>query len=312
MTSFPPNSSFSKILPGLQLAVDSTSLGAFKVCPKYYYYTIIHGFVSRKTSIDLLFGLLYHASLEWYDHKRTEGMDHEEAVRSTTRRMLELTWDKKLNKPLEMEDANKSRVNLLRTVIWYLDHFKDDPLETVILANGKPAVELSFRFELDLKASTGETYMLCGHFDRVVKYGMGNRILDRKTTRHTLDEKYYAQFSPHNQFSLYDFAGPIVSGVSTAGIIVDATQIAVNFSRFERKEIPRVPALREEWYGDLKYWLGQMDYCAREQHWPLNDKSCFMCEFKGICSKPESLRMQFLEGTFNKRIWDPMIVRGDV
>jgi hypothetical protein len=309
---FPCNPSFSQTLPGLQLAIDSTSLGAFKTCSKYYYYTIIHGYISRSTKIDLLFGLLYHASLEWFDHKIAEGMEYEEAIKSTVRRVLELTWDKEKNKPIEMDDANKNRPNLLRTVIWYLDKFKDDQIPTVILANGKPAVELSFRFELDFKSSTNEPYLMCGHLDRVVEWGNSKKILDRKTTRHTLDDKYYSQFSPHNQFSLYDFAGPIVFGVNTSGIVVDAAQIAVTFSRFERREISRVPAIREEWYKDLKYWLGQMDLCAQTQHWPQNDKACFMCEFKSVCSKPESLRKSFLDGQFDKRIWNPLQVRGDI
>jgi len=310
--SFPFNPSFSFTLPGLQLAIDSTSLGAFKTCPKYYYYTIILGYVSRSTKIDLIFGLLYHASLEWFDHKISEGMDYEDAINSTVRRVLELTWDKKLNRPIEMDDANKNRANLLRSVIWYLDQFKDDQIPTVILANGKPAVELSFRFELDFKSSTNEPYLICGHLDRVVEWGNTKKILDRKTTRHTLDDKYYAQFSPHNQFSLYDFAGPIVFGIPTSGIVVDAAQIAVTFSRFERREIPRVPAIREEWHKDLKFWLGLMDKCAQEQHWPMNDKACFMCEFKSVCSKPESLREPFLKGQFDQRIWNPLEVRGDV
>jgi hypothetical protein len=34
------NTSFSKLLPGMQVAIDSTSLGAFKTCPRYYYYNI--------------------------------------------------------------------------------------------------------------------------------------------------------------------------------------------------------------------------------------------------------------------------------
>jgi len=309
---FPYNPSFSSNLPGLQLAIDSTSLGAFKTCPKYYYYTIILGYVSRSTKIDLIFGLLYHASLEWFDHKISEGMDYEDAVNSTVQRVLELTWDKKLGKPITMEDANKNRANLLRTVLWYLDRFREDQLQTVILSTGKPAVELSFRFELDIKSSTNEPYLICGHLDRLVQQGNSKYIFDRKTTRHTLDEKYFSQYSPHNQFSLYDFTGPVVLGVPTSGIIVDAAQVAVTFSRFERREIPRVPAIREEWYKGLKWWLRLMDQCAQEQHWPMNDKACFMCEFKGVCSKPESLRESFLKGTFDRRIWNPLEVRGDI
>ena len=47
--------------------------------------------------------------------------------------------------PMEFEDTIKTRFTLLRSVVWYLEQFENDPCETVILADGRPAVELSFR-----------------------------------------------------------------------------------------------------------------------------------------------------------------------
>ena len=63
-----------------------------------------------------------------------------------------------------------NRLTLLRSVVWYLDQFEHDSLETVILQDGKPAVELSFRFLTNYQAPTGEPFLLCGHFDRVALF----------------------------------------------------------------------------------------------------------------------------------------------
>ena len=59
------NSAFSKSLPGLQIAWDSTSLGTLKECPRKYQYSIMLGKQPREISVHLTFGLYYHAALEW-------------------------------------------------------------------------------------------------------------------------------------------------------------------------------------------------------------------------------------------------------
>jgi hypothetical protein len=43
----------------------------------------------------------------------------------------------------------KNRETFISLVVDYLDHFGIDPAETYIKSDGTPAVELSFRFELD-------------------------------------------------------------------------------------------------------------------------------------------------------------------
>lgn len=310
-----PNSALSTISPNLQLAWDSTSLGELKLCPRKYQLRILEGWQPRAFSVHLTFGLVYHGALERYHHAKAQGKSHEEGVRLAARYTLSTTWDPALKRPWMSDDPNKNRGTLLRTVVWYLDHFEHDPVETVLLANGKPAVELSFRFALDFPAPKGEQYLLCGHLDRIGRLGGETYILDPKTTKHTISDSYFKQYSPGNQFSTYTFAGKVAFDQPVAGLICDAAQVAVTFSRFQRQPIMRTPGEIDEWVRGLQFWLRSAEFYAAQAHWPMNDKSCGMfggCEFQSICSKPPGAREQWLQANFIRRVWDPLQVRGDI
>lgn len=289
-------------------------MGALKKCPRFYQYNIVEGWAPKGEQVHLHFGILYHASLERYDHARAEQKSHDEATRIAVRYALENTWDVGLGRPWISDHNQKNRATLVRSIVWYLDQFgADDPFKTIILANGKPAVELSFRLELDYSAHmTGETFLLCGHLDRLVEYQEKVYISDRKTTGHTLDERYYEQFSPDNQFSTYVFAGKVVYAKPIEGIIADAAQIAVSFSRFERRTIPRAQSQLDEWHRDLGYWLNNAQGYAKANYWPQNDRACYGCTYRSICSKPPQVRDQWLAANFVKRQWNPLAVRGDI
>ena len=73
----PTNTSFSLHAPGLQIALDSTSIGAGKTCARYYQYVIGSadepGYATRLENVHFIFGIEYHAALELYDRKRAEG-----------------------------------------------------------------------------------------------------------------------------------------------------------------------------------------------------------------------------------------------
>ena len=309
------NSSFSKSIPTLQLGWDSTSLKALLKCPRYYQLTIIEGWTPRSQNADLRFGILYHGALERYDHARAEGQDQTSATRIALRYALEQTWERDLNRPWISDNPNKNRMTLIRTIVWYLDQFGEaDPIKTVVLANGKPAVELSFQLQLDYKSQlTGEDMQYCGHLDRLGEAADQNiYILDRKTTKHTLDDTYFEGFTPDPQFTGYIFSGKIVYELPIRGIIADAAQVMVNGSRFERRQIARTQDQLDEWHRGLGYWLTSAQLHARANFWPMNDAACFRCHFRGICSKPQSTREDWLRAGFVKREWDPLKARGDI
>lgn len=321
------NSSFSQQLPTLQLAIDSTSLGEFKTCPRKYYYRLRLGYVNREQSVHLTFGLLIHGSRERYDHAKATGTSHQQALSDALRWALTQTWNRKLGRPWISDHKLKNRQTLLRTIVWYLDQFGDnDPIKTVILANGKPAVELSFRFDTGYKSqSTGEPFVLCGHFDRLGELHDKIYLLDVKTTGYTISPSWFASFSPDNQFSTYTLAGKVAFSVPVSGLIVDGIQIAVGFSRCERALVPRDDALVEEWYAGLGIWLGHLEEYAlvetvlpaetKELAWPMNDKACHLyggCQYRPICTRTPRARPTALAADFKQEQWDPLQRRGDI
>lgn len=307
-----PNTSFSTIVPGLQLAWDSVSSGALQTCARFYELSIIHGWSPLQRKVDMDFGIWLHESRERYYHARARGEDHDAGVRAALRHALTVTWNAELQRPWMSDDPNKNRATLARSIVWYLDTWEHDPLETVLLANGKPAVELSFSFQTDYQSDAGEWFQLCGHLDRVVRFNGPLYISDLKSTKHTISPHYFDQFSPDNQLSLYTFAGQVVYELPVQGIIVDALQIAVDWTRPARSIIQQTNEQLDEWYTDLGHWFRLAEDFARRQYWPMNKKACWNCQFRRICSKPPSARQQWLEADFQRRVWDPLQRRGDI
>jgi hypothetical protein len=305
----------SPFIPGtsLQYAWDSTSLGYLKECPRKYYYTIVEGWRQKGSSVHLEFGGLYHSALERYDDHRAHGQDHESALHDVVTAALNESW------PWPHDHNTKTRFNLIRSIVWYLDQFVEDAAKTVILANGKPAVELSFRFELSRWPSeswqsleSDQPYLLCGHLDRLVEFSGGTYVMDRKTTGSTLGGYYFDGYNPDNQMSLYSIAGRLVYNTPVRGVIIDAAQVAVGFTRFDRGFSHRTEAQLEEWMKDLGFYLDQAERFARDGYWPMNDRSCHNyggCPFRKVCSKDPAVRQTFLESDFERRPWNPLEVR---
>jgi len=314
------NTSFSSEVPFLQMAWDSTSIGVLKECPRKYFYTIVLGRQTREDNVHLTFGQHYHRALEIYDHHKSRGLSHEEAQLEAVRYCYEATivrlpsgkW-----RPWISDDTNKNRFTLLRSVVWYLEQFAEDPLHTVQLSNGKPAVELSFRYETDIQVPTvpDSRFWICGHIDRLVELDGSLYFLDRKTTKHTLTPEVFGKFTPDNQMSLYDFSSTVIWQVPVKGGILDVAQVAGGFTRFARGFLPRTPGMRQEWYADLHFYLEQAAQFAEVKYWPMNDKSCGNyggCPFRAVCAKGPEVREQWLKNLTVPRIWDPLRIRGDI
>lgn len=316
----------------IQYAFDSTSLGYLKTCPRLYQYTMIEGWSAKDESIHLRFGQEYHKALQDFDEFRCEGADFEGAVRGTVQLLLERVhnWKPDLN---IKAGKYKNPESLVRSIVWYLDHYRNDAAKTFVLANGKPAVELSFRFELDwgpksqsIAAEDGmpmpggitrvkerQSYMLSGHLDRVVTFSDHLFVMDRKTTTYTLGDYYYAQFEPNNQMTLYTLASQVVIGAPVKGVIIDAAQLLVDSVKFGRSFTYRTADQLQEWTDDLRFWFAQAEAYAEADHWPMNDTACDKyggCRFRDVCSRSPQVRDKMLAGKFTKlepsERWNPL------
>ncbi len=219
--------------------------------------------------------------------------------------------------PWKITDPNKNIVTLTRSLVWYCDHFRTSPLHTVLLSNGKPAVELSFFFEAGVAA--GHTYGFSGHIDRmaidVTRPSAKPGPHDRKTTKGAINNQYWKQYNPHNQFSLYNAACALHYSQPTWGLTVDAAQVLVNSTNFDRRFIAFPPQLTDEWLREADSYINLAAMYASMGFWPRNDKSCSNyggCPFIPVCSKSAEYRQGWLTADFVYHPWNPMETRGDI
>ncbi len=325
----------SHFLPGTSIiyAWSSTSLGLLKECPRKFQYTAIDGWTGRDESIHLRFGNEYHWALQDYAVSRAKGVKHEDAIHDTVRALHNRVWDWVVDRN-SRAGKYKNRESILGLVIDYLDHFVDDPADTFILESGEPAVEVSFKFELDwgpqasqpslsqamdeatrnryldvgdevkVDISNRQPYLLCGHLDRVVSFNSDLYVMDRKTSISTIGTYYMDQWSPSNQMTLYTLAGNIILKSPVRGVIIDAAQpLLEKPNAFARGFTYRTPDQLQEWMDDLRFWLGQAEAFATANYWPQNDTSCMKyggCPFKEVCSKSPAVRETYLAATFDK------------
>src|SRR6266446_4796226 len=319
----------SPFLPGtnIQFALDSTSIGYMKTCPRLYQYIMIDGWSPKDESVHLRFGSEYHQAIQEYDIERANGAAHEDSIRVAIRNLLVRTGDWLVDETTKAGNY-KNRRTLLQLCVDYFDYFKDDPAQTFILENGKPAVELSFKFELDWGPSAAfaqgfemkpsehfsQPYLLCGHLDRVVTFSDHLFVLDHKTTTIAPGPYFFNQFEPNNQMTLYTLAGKVIIDSPIRGVIIEAAQILLEKpNRFVRGFTYRTQDQLDEWVGDLHYTLQLAEYYAEMNYWPQNDTACDKyggCRFREICSKSPGVRETFLKADFNKLEkedrWNPL------
>ena len=322
----------SPFLPGtdIQFAWDSTSLGYIKTCPRLYQLIMVEGWAPKDDSVHLRFGQEYHAAIEYYDKLKATGVDHDTAMELAIKEVFLTTadWDPDTD---SRAGKYKNRRTLLQLLVDYFDMFANDPAETFILDNGKPAVELSFKFELGWGPKAGYLdehtapigddigalrfpYLLCGHLDRVVRFNNDLYVLDHKTTTTTPSAYFFDGFNPHNQMTLYTFASQVVYHAPVKGVIVEAAQIKLTEpNEFQRGVTYRTQDQLDEWVSDLEFWLAQAESFAEAHYWPMNDTACDKfggCMFRDICSKSPAVRDRWLAGDFTKKPaeerWNPL------
>lgn len=302
---------------GLQFAWDSTSIKLAEECLRKYQYKMIEGWTPFDGSPHLRFGSVYATALEHFYKHRAEGFSHEDALCEVVHEAMIATWDHDLDsegnripdtgKVWTSSHNLKTRENCIRTIVWYLENFRDDSAEVVILADGKPAVEHSFALPVD------DDIIFTGHLDRLVNYADNLMVMDQKTTGSTISSRYFDQFKPDVQMSMYTFAGKIIYGLPVKGVIIDAAQIAVGFSRFERGITMRTDSELQEFYETTMHTIRNAQTATALGYFPMNRTSCDKfggCEFRKVCSKSPEVRKNFLRADFELGPrWDPLKAR---
>lgn len=293
---------------GVQFAWDSTSIGLAQACPRKYYYRMIEGVAPKTSSVHLLFGGIYASALENFYKHIAAGDSVAEAQIKVVRQALDASWDRENSVPKHFDDPKKTRISLIRTIIWYIEEFADESkgFKTYHLENGDPAVELSFAFEIN------DDLILCGHLDRVVSLGDDLYVMDQKTTGGTVGPYFFNKFTPDNQMTLYSLAGRVILNTPVKGVVIDAAQIMQEATRFERGFTTRTEAQINEWLDSTLETIYRTQKYTREENFPMNLASCGNyggCEFREICARSPGVRKNYIKTLMSSHNWDPLEAR---
>lgn len=311
----------------VQYAWDSVSLTSILSCPRRYQYQIILGLTPNAPgfAIALVFGILFHYGMEWYHKARAAGKTHDEAVFASVRRLLDhpatatLPIDDDIEQAKSLHDADeddgidlrnskiRTRYYLFRAVIWYLEHYEEDPCETIILPSGAPAVELSFRVPLQIDV-LGTDLLLCGHIDRGVVFNGGVYAKDYKTTK-SLTRQWFGMFELSHQMTGYTLAGNVIfeQDKTPRGVIIDGVALQVGAVKFARQPTKRTKGQIGEYFELLRMVRDNAINFAQSGHYPMNTASCYFCEYKEICKQPPEFRDRYIRQHYTSRPgWNPL------
>ena len=144
--------------------------------------------------------------------------------------------------------------------------------------------------------------------------------MDRKPTKSTPGDFYFSQYDPDNQVTLYSIASKVILKSPVKGGMIDAAQVMIDASRFQRGFVFRSEDRIQEWLDDLKIKLEENERYAEADYWPQNDRHCGSyrseetgstgCPFREVCGKSPRMREPFLKSKFNKLEevdrWNPL------
>lgn len=312
--------------------LDSTRIRTW-TCKRKFYYSHVRALEGRgATPKDLVFGDAVHRGLEAWEKRVAAGAS--QALEETLEEFYQETagWDEGVML------APKDRAGLFRLLTWYAEQFppEDDPVRPLSISpDGGLATEVPFRVSLGFLAeklgvrlpylgSWPEPPKLVGRLDGLVSAPSGNWIRDRKTTAKHLSGFYLDQYAPNIQFSIYDMVGQaLLPELALRGVLLEAMQIGVNFTRFTRMEFERFPGQAAETLVAIAKIFREMSWAGlgaeedlRVEDFPLNESACMLggrgCEFRALCNTHPALREEEIKRLYSPREipWDPLASPG--
>lgn len=289
---------FAKFDGNKQLIWDPSSLDSFHRCPRYYKYSVLDR-LRTKGDITTGFGTLLHDSVEQYDKARLSGKTWAESLDIAVDYALKIS--RNFCDPAReggKSHNERTRETLVRAVVWYADQFRDDTMKTATLPDGAAALEV--RFEVPIEDTA---YRLSGRVDKLAWLNDSLYVVERKTTAQTLGPWYFGFYSPNTQVTAYIWATRKFLGLPVEGVVIEAFQTAVSFTRIGRGVCTRTEDQLAEFERDMRIYIKHAEECANENYWPMNESACGNyggCKFRPVCSRPEHMRQTWLDEEFVK------------
>ena len=294
--------------------VDSTMLVTFDSCAQKFFNEYILCLASVGISPDLHAGGafahgLHHARVAFYEH----GLNRTESALAATRAFMQYYGD------YEAPDNHpKDFVNTLCALLDYFEFypFDADPIQPIMLANGKPAVEFTFAIPTEvMHPTTNQPIIYGGRCDMLGTYNSVGVIVDEKTTK-AMGPQWAKNWSMRGQFIGYVYAaqyyGYDISTALVRGIAIQKTQYKHMqvIETYSQWQIERWWLhVHEKLNRMVAYWKMQAKYSDRSPHamWPYSYgdgcSSYSGCPYLHLCTV-ESPPQWY--GDYARRVWNPL------
>lgn len=234
-------------------------------CPRLYFFNWIAPTAGSIDNVHTKFGTLVHLGIETY-YKLKARRGHNIAVRVAVKRVLRASYGFVGENP-------KTRYTLLRTVVFYTEHYKNQKLDAKQYA-GQAFVEYRLELDTQIPSFNGESWLISCGLDRVMEQSCSNYIMDIKTTKMQLDDRYFAAFKRDVQTFTYTLAGNTIKD-PPEGLMIEGIQLLVNDTRFQRRPIDLPTQVVDDWAAhSLPLLLSQLNQAFTEGIWPQHLSSC--------------------------------------
>lgn len=291
--------------PYFPVAIDSTTLAAFRSCPQKAYRQYMEHWKPASDSVHLIAGGAFADGIEQARRAFYEqGQSSEDSVAAGLRSLITKYGD--------FECPPESAKSLERTAGALEFYFEQYPLgadgaSPIQLADGKRGIEFSFAQPLPINHPvTGDPILYTGRSDMIANAYGGIFIYDEKTTS-SLGQSWSKQWEMRSQFTGYCWAAQQFD-LNPTGVVVRGVSILK--TKYDTMEVIsyRSPYEIDRWLNQVVRDIQRMIRCWEDGYWDYNlDHACSEyggCAFTSICksSDPEA----WLKTYFVKRVWDPL------
>lgn len=295
--------------PDFPLVWDNTMRSAFVECPQKAFWEFFEHYKPLGESIHLHAGKAWAHGLEITRRAfYAMGRSPEQAQAQGLEAMIHAYGD--FQPPERGSGAAKSLDRLIEAFTYYFKAFplETDPVQPYMGKTG-PMIEFSFAHPLAddlLHPETGEPIIYAGRADMVATFAGSVSIYDDKTTS-ALGASWANQWNIRSQFTGYAWAahkaGIPVSQIVVRGIAILKTQI-----NHAQAITVRTPGQIARWHEQAVRDIRRAIAAWKEGYYDRNlAEACSAyggCMFQQVCmtDNPEP----WLEGSFKKRIWNPV------
>ncbi len=297
---------------------DNTKIGAYKRCPRSYYFRHVRHWAREKISINLAFGGAWHEVLDKLYPDMYAGTDAKEIVERGldifTAYMAENGFP-----PNAFDLETIHTPGLFSEMLFnYIKARRHLFRETELLATERP-------FAVPLGESTDIYYI--GRHDKRILWKDKVYVVEHKTTSSyskasKISPRYIESFSPNGQIDGYAYSGRIIYGEVFKGVLVDIALVhKLVHDGFQIVPIERQMSMLNSWLWETIRWADQIVdemrvYRAIKDRdvpflmcFPKNTEQCSMyagCVWKDLCrsvANPESLTDP--PDGFIEQVWEP-------